>query len=690
MTAILPANWVRLYSRETAGDEDLFELAPEQQVSDQQLATWERPSIIGSSQANPEEIISGWSQDDWSGGFGIEDADEGVDTARFRFGLIDGRSPHQMCLTPMTYTPAPPSWASGASLPLGKVGTQFYVAWGEHAAGHDYENDVFHTTDNDLNMTPLTEGTRFAGYLFVPCGASGAVALEELTANTGTLTITTIPNTTLTPILFGTWDNKLYALTTDHKLYSLTVLDALDDPTDPANWVIVDDIAADPLVLDTSQEPHKLLNYKNRAGEIVLWLVCSDGAFLFDPDTPAWMQASLETSVHPEFGADAVVWRAGEDLWIAAGGADFLRYTSADVTVPLSGPSKDSGIPPAYSGSVVSMVGERSTLYFLVKGRPLPYTPEWVEDDPGSPGFAQSSMPIWLGGYTGTAYFCLSEDPDTTAEPTWLSLSMVREPSGYRLWWGSTNGTVYNQIIPYDFSNPRARIAQGQHEFREDGWYESIRYDANMVGWDKLASHAFMMMDYASDESYVDIFYRTDADLYALSGTNTLNEPSYHPWMRVTARGRTLLWFDNAEIDPKSGEPWREGLNNQWVQFRYEWHRGPNTRVTPIQSGWSLHHVRLPQDASSLTLSLNVPDAEIVNFTTPSASARRLKAMQRLGAFVHLQLDNETFKRGKLAGVTETRWAGGNQRGGKIDLIFVEIGASQNAHQSLGTPLEAA
>lgn len=690
MTAILPANWIRLYDRDTVGDEDLYELVPDQQITNQQLATWERPAVIGAAAANPEEIISGWSQDDWSGGFGIEDADEGVDTARFRFGLIDGRSPHQLVLSPKTYTPAPPSWASGASLPLGKVGTQFYVAWGSHAAGHEVSSDSFYATDNNLGKAPLSEGTRFAGYLFVPCGASGALALKETTPATGTLAITDLPNTLFTAKLFGTWDNKLHCLTTDHKLYVLTVLDALADPTAPANWALVDDITADALILDTSQDPHKLVNYKNRAGDIVLWVVCSDGAFMFDAATPAWIQASLETSIHPEFGTDAVVWHAGEDLWIAAGGADFLRYTAADVTVPLSGPSKDSGIPPAYSGSVVSMVAERSTLYFLVKGRPLPYTPEWVEDDPSTPAFGQSSMPIWLGGYSGTAYFCLSQDADTTAEPTWLSLSTVREPSGYRLWWGSTNGKVYNQIIPYDFSNPRARIAQGQHEFRADGWYETIRYDANMVGWDKIASHAFMMMDYASAESYVDVYYRTDADLFALSGASSLNEPAYHPWMRVSARGRTLLWFDNSEVDPKSGEPWREGLVNQWAQFRYEWHRGPNTRVSPIQSGWSLHHVRLPQDASSVTLSINVPPAEIVNFTTPSRMAQRLRAMQRNPGFVRLQLDNETFKRGKLAGVSEQRFAGGNQYWGKIDIIFVEIGASSNAHQSLGVPLEAA
>jgi hypothetical protein len=687
MTAEIGTNQVRIFTRSTVPGEDLYEVDTTSMQIIQQLATWERPAVIGSGVANPEEIISSYSQDDWSGGFGIEDADEGVDTARFRFGLIDGRSPHQRAPPPKTYMPDPPSWASGASMPLGDVQSQYYHAWGSHAAGYDEEAEAFYTTDNNLGKTPLTKGTKFCGYLYVPCGAAGAFALKESNAATGTLAITQIANTVITPLLFGKWNNQLYALNTDHTLWKHSTVDALDDPSDAANWERVEGVGGRVMTLDTSYTPRRLVVFKNRAGEMVLWCQTNGPSFIYDYESAEWIEAAIEESPHPEAGRGTVVWR-GEELMIPTGGMDILRYTAADVSVPLSGPSRDHGVPPRYAGQIVDMHGERSTLYYLVKGLPQLFTPEWVEDDPGNPSFGASSVPVWLGGYTGTAYFALSEDTDATGEPTWLHVSSIPDPEGYfRVWWGETGGRVYNIRTPLSFFNPRAEIQLGRLEFADTAWHESIRYDANMVGWDKLASHAYANMEYASEDSYVDISYRTDADLYELSGTNSLNEPSYHPWMRVKARGRTLLWFDNEEIEPLSGEPWREGLNFQWVQFRFDWVTGPNPKTPPIMTAYSMHHVRIPQDASSATINIKVPETEIIGATTPSATARRLKAMQRYPGFVHLQTGNDEFLRCKFAGVTEKRWLGGGQRGGTVTVILAEIGASSNAHQSLGQSL---
>jgi hypothetical protein len=682
---ILP-NQVRIYNR-LSGNDDLYEVDTQSMQLIQQLATWERPSVIGSGAANPEEIISSWSQDDWSGGYGIEDADEGVDTARFRFGLVDGRGPHQLAPPPMTYMPTPPTWASGASMPLGDVESQYYHAWGSHAAGYDEDADAFYTTDNNLGKTPLQVGTRFCGYLYVPCGASGALALKETTPATGTLAITNIPNTTIAPVLFGLWANILWAIDTSNILWKHSVVDALDDPTDAANWERVESLTGVPLTLDTSVTPRELLVFKNRAGEPAMWLITDTLQYLFDDANNEWVPAAIEESFHPESGRGAVVWR-GEDIMIPTGGTDVLRYTNADVSVPLTGPSRDNGLPPSHAGQIVSMRGERSSLYYLVKGLPQLFTPEWVEDDPATPSFAASSVPVWMGAYSGTAWFALSEDEDATGEPTWLHVSRIADPDGYfRVWWGETGGRVYNIRTPLNFYNPRAEIQLGRMEFAPTAWHESIRYDANMVGWDKLCSHFFANMEYASEDSHIDISYRTDQDLYDLSGQNSVNEPSYHPWMRVQARGRTLLWFDNDEIDPKSGEPWREGLNCQWVQFRFDWVRGPNPKVAPVMTAHSLHHVRIPQDASSATINIKVPETEIMGATTPSATAERLKAMQRYPGFIRIQLANDAFLRCKLAGVTENRYLGGEQRGGTVKVILAEIGASSNNHQSEGVSL---
>lgn len=82
-------------------------------------------------------------------------------------------------------------------------------------------------------------------------------------------------------------------------------------------------------------------------------------------------------------------------------------------------------------------------------------------------------------------------------------------------------------------------------------------------------------------------------------------------------------------------------------------------------------------------MQLKVPAAEYVDVSRPADTVTRLMALQRYTGFVHIQIDNETVFRGKLAGVTEERWMGGEQVDGIVTLIFVEVGAVTNAHQTV-------
>lgn len=676
---LIEENMVRLWTRETVPGEDLYHLDLSARSKRQQLATWERPAVTGPTSANPEEIISGWAQDDWSGGFGIEDADEGTDTARFRFGVIDARSPHQVCLPPKLYSYAKPAGVSGPAIPIGDVGTQFYMAWGNKAVGFNESTQGWHSTVNNLVQTPLQEAVKFGLGTWLACGDSGSVAVEELTPNDGTLNILQVSPDQSTATTYGTWDNKLYGITSDNRIGFLSMYQATIDPA--TGWQGVTDRLGQWLYLNYGETVNKLINYWNKAGEPVLWAITESGAYMFDADEPAWHQASLEWGAHPEFGADAEVWRGGEDLFVAAGGLDVLRYTGADVQVPLSGPSKDQGVPSAYQGKIVALAAERSSLYCLVQVRAAAQTQQWTEDAPQSSYVGSSPIAFWIGAWTGTSWMCLAEVRGTSATPTKLVVSKVT--AGYRLWWGDSDGVSYSLKIPLDFYNPRAKVELGEIEFESEGWWESIRYDANMVGWDKISSHCFAMMEYATADHYMEIEYRTDADLFQLSDDSPIIEPSYHPWKTVNKRGRTLLWFDDEEIDPISGEPWREGLTFQWIQFRFRMFRGSDTTKSPILGAFSMHHVRIPQDAASLTMQLKVPAAEYVDVSRPADTVTRLMALQRYTGFVHIQIDNETVFRGKLAGVTEERWMGGEQVDGIVTLIFVEVGAVTNAHQTV-------
>lgn len=683
-----PALSVLIYERDTPSDRMVYPVVTAERYKRTSLATWERRVVSGAPDADAEEIISSWTQKDYSGGIGIEDANEGTDISRTRMAIMDLRSPGQVVLPPYTWAPAPPSGASGSALPLGDVVTdevtddpRMYVAWGSHAWGWDEDTLAWTSTDNNLGKTPLDSGVRFGGYLFVPCGSAGALALRHQNSAAGNLGtgLKAIANTQIAPHAFGTWDSRLWAISTTNRLYELTPAQCESDPT--TGWSKVASELEGDLILDRSHTPRHLFTFYNRDGKEVLWCVTDKGAFMFDFDGPRWIQTTIKPAPHPQFGLGAVPWR-DEDLFIAAGGMGIARRTSADVNVPLAGPGPN--LPAEYTGQIVDLEGEPSGLYALVKGLPVNTAPTLGEI--AAPGnetayLATSTMPMWLACWTGTAWCGLWENPDTTAEPTKLHLSTASD--SYRLWWGDSDGQAYSQTIPLTPYNPRAKVRLGQEAFAESGWWETIRYDAQMIGWDKIASHAFATMDYASDTAYVDVAYRTDTDYP--DPDNPVDEPEYTLWKRVDRAGRTLLWFDDEELNPRTGLPWREGLAFQWIQFRFTADRrqAPTSAVSPVWQSFSLHHIRVPQDAASFVIKIPFfegPGSRGFGHRSGREMAATLRSMQRLRKMVTFQPTNEESFRGRIVGIAEEGYAGGANFSSVMVINFVEIGASANAN----------
>jgi hypothetical protein len=288
---------------------------------------------------------------------------------------------------------------------------------------------------------------------------------------------------------------------------------------------------------------------------------------------------------------------------------------------------------------------------------------------------------MWLAAWTGTAWCCLSQEKDTTGEPTKLYLSTAK--NSYRLWWGGTDGQARSQLIPLAFYNPRAKIQFDRDPFELTGFIETVRYDANMTGWDKIASHAFAMTDYASDEQYVDISYRTDADF--TPGGGPTDDPEYHLWKRVDSSGRTLLWFDDTVVNPQTNEPWREGLPFQWIQFKFESYTNDES-LCPIWFGFSMHHIRVPQDAASYVIKIPLyegPGGRGHGQRSGKEMATTLREMQRLRKMIHFQPNSHESFRGRIVAISEEAWAGGENFSSVMVVNFVEIGASSNLNQAV-------
>jgi hypothetical protein len=959
----LPANHFRLWTRDIPENRQLYPGKLGERVPRTQTATWDRRVVTGPVSADAESLISSWTQDDYSGGFGIKDGNESVDTSRIAFGVIDPRRPKSMCLPPLTSEPSLPTGMTGSAWPLGDIGENFYVGWAGGIFGWDNDAQDWHVTENEwpADFVPVNEPVAFAGAVFVPGGAEGTVILTEQTAATGDLNVTAL--TGVTAVVFGLHDDKLWAIDTDNHLWMLTALGAFAGASTLGNWGTVNatagytgtelqDTFGNSIKLNAGVTPTTLLNWFNNAQEPTLWCVTrGQGAFMLNPDEPRWIQATIKPGTHPNWGIDAEVFRDGEDMFICGGGLDLTRLT-VNAEVPLSGPGKDQGVPPQYQGTIVDLLSERSTLYALVQagtsvaaGSPtstwvlqdtignlgsatgqfntpqqvavdssgnfyvadyandrvqkftsagvfvshfissiddptgicidssdnvyisykhgtdlyrvrkynssgtLQWTSGIATDDPlhhlttdsttlfavdsvdskvyqlpcttgtgttnfGSPGSGdgQFNTPIgiatdgthlyvadtgnnrvqkfttagvyvtkwgtlgtgtsnlnapegvamdasgdvwvcdygnsrlqrfsntgtyqttitqstpkgiaatsgdilyvssgqnnvaiwdeetvttpaiasktWLGAWTGTAWCALWESEESIV-PTWMKLSLKGD---YALWWGDDDGVVYRQLLPDPFFNPSARVELGVYPFAATGWMETTRYDANMGGWDKIASHFFAMMQYASASEYVDIYYRTDADQW----TSGEQDPDWRAWKRVDHIGRTLCRFDDTEVDPITGDTWREGEPFQWIQFRYEFFRGSDTYKSPIWMWHSLHHMAVPQDASSLVLKVPLPQKSGNSKNrSPDEMVETLMDLQTTRKMVHLQTRNpnpdhpewQVFYRGRVTQVKSEFFLGKDNNLAEVVVInFIEIGESSNLYTTLAVDIPA-
>jgi tripartite motif-containing protein 71 len=328
---------------------------PISSVDRSQLGIYDRKFIVGDAQFDSDSYQSAVIYSDLSGGIGIEDSDEGADTTRFWFGVMDTRSPRMIGLPPLVSTPTPPQ--AGACRPLGVIGTQFYACFDDDAYGWNDTTGAWHATVNDLDFAPVNKPVAFDGRVWIPQGANGIRSVTETTAASGALTEA---NITATPeaAALCIWNNKLYALATDGDLWVL--------PQGTTTWATVAPSSGTQLRLNTSETPKNLASYFNRAGEPTLWAITDRAAYQFYETAVEWRPSNIAFPPHPDFGRSVAVWRTGEDLWIAAG-LDIVRQTTGNAIVPLaSGVSRDQGVPQEYRGTTLDICPEISSLYALV------------------------------------------------------------------------------------------------------------------------------------------------------------------------------------------------------------------------------------------------------------------------------------------------------------------------------------
>lgn len=670
-------------------------LPVEAEVRLSQLAVFERKVTIGDASKDSDDYISSWIQGDWSGGLGVLDLSEGTDTSRYHWGCAETRFTNQTALPPMV-TASRPSAAVGTCYPLGDVydvdGTfedrgshpvqTFYCAFGPNpnqsnrydVYGYNEGSGVWHaratlptsgSLGGRLAGRPMEKGTPFRGYdaldtlLYVPMGGNGYATLKETTAGAATVQNSDTSNNKIPkPITMCVHDDKLWAMDNAGVLWKTA---------DAVTWEQITDMSgAERLVFDRSRTPRKLINYINRAGEPVLCLVTDQDLWMLEEEasgvTPGgrWQVTAVQYPPHPDFGRAAAVWRPGEDLHIAAG-MDTIRFTSANVIVPLSGPSRDDGVPRQYRGAIVDMTPELSCLYALVKGdSTAAKTQTFVEDG----GISQDDQPYvpsnqtynCVLAWTGTGWHAVWAPDYSVGDPTYLCVSKV--PNGYRLWWGSTDGLAYTMRLRQTFHNPRAGIdpdanpPTGIDQYAETGFIETGRFDAVMRGFDKIASHFTIYLDYASPTETVTVDYQTEAAGWTTLGT-------------FNTRGMTQVSFD------PDGDGFAEGAPFNWIQFRMTLNRGSNTTLSPVIDAVVLHYVKIPQNTTSFVFTVPLPKRQWMGRSAKEINDH-LTSLLESRKFIKLVHQDRSY-RGKVAGISGADATGDDYSGGRT-VNFIALG----------------
>lgn len=704
------AEWKTIWLARPEAEASEGWLPVEAEVRTSQLAVFERKVTIGDASRDSDDYISSWIQGDFSGGGQIFDANEGADTSRYWWGVIESRFVNQIALPPQV-TVTRPSGVAGSAWPLGNayrsdtnaVGS-FVGTWGP-VTGGAYEVRAWSETAgewgeaaaNALGGAPVGKGVAFRGYdaanptrLFVPLGDNGYATISQNAD--GTLAVTRVAgvaralngagNEVAThgspkALCLTTYSTGLWALDTEGKLWSTgdgVTWDPVFATTAPENGVTAD--KSKYVSFDLSRSPKHLVTYMNRNGDPSLFLVTDRDVWVYNDSVRLWQPTAIQFPPHPDFGLGAAVWRPGEDLHVSAG-MDTVRLTGAAVVVPNAGPSRDEGVPVEYRGKIVDLQPELSCLYALVQGATVPAPPspafpntwtffggmqdfdpfhQWFPLPPADAGTLTKSV---LMAWGGTGWHAVWEDPVGIGTPTWVNISRGSGEGEYALWFGNSAGEMRKLALRRTFHNPRASLEATIDRYASDGYLITSRFDAAMRGFDKIASHLILFMDYADAEHLVLAEFASDRN------------PEWRPVNRVK------WWADQVGYNAIPFDPnlddFSEGERFNWIRFRFRFRRGSDPTKTPLLDSAILHYVKIPQNTVSFVFTVPLPRRTWMGRTGHEISAH-LTSLLDTPEFVKLVHQGQEY-RGKVAAVSGVDATGEDFSGGRtVNFIAIPDG----------------
>jgi hypothetical protein len=645
-----------------------------------ELGVLDPPLVIGESTRASQRVIDSIVYSDLSAGIGIDWQNVQSDTNRIWTGDVDITRPGMFSNGPKVHLHPNPASASGAAYPLGKIGETAYTCWGSHAWGFNEVTGDWYATDNNLGHVPVGKPVAYGNYVYVPMGANGYARLSESAA--GALTVgnlggagtgkpayngTTPTTTSPLPVWFTIYDQKLHAFTTGGAIAWTMTGDDGD-----WHWYANDSLAVI-LAMQDGSTPKRTITFRNPGGADAVYVTTSTGLYLLD-DTDLFIRNTPASNLppHPHASGAIAIWRAMEDAWLAVG-LDEIHFTADGTFIPLTGPSRDHGLPAKYSGHLVDLTSELSNLYELVAGNPsFGDDAAWVDDSsmgaddtPYAPSAAGApSLHKWTG--IGRASIWFGDEAD--GDPTWGLVSPVTSAGGdpvdgYRYWWGTASGQIRSLRLSADPVNPKERVQSGRGDFSASSRLVGSRTDMGMSGFWKLASHVVIRVWKASPTETVTIEYQFDDDELT---------DAWHPLGTVSEPGAWAFAFKDDPDNPRSaGKAFHDG--------RLAWQHqsdpdDPTKSPVWLYTAWNF--LKVPLDTQALTLNVALPKLEYNNRTAQ-------ETIEYLQSFINYQpngappefaflVHQERTYRGWVTGLT-LQAGSGKDYSGIAQVTFVAI-----------------
>lgn len=549
-----------------------------------ELATLLGKVTLGDFTRDSDDIMSSKIWASWAGGMQVLNHREGADEGRYWAGFANTVYPNQMGpLRKIRYYAA-------MEYPLGDIGGSFYAAnTDRQIKAWNEGSKTFGSTVATLTSVPVHRGVAFKGKLYIPQSV-GYQSFDGTTLDA--------QNTTVKAIGFALWDTKLFAITSDNKLYSTS---------DGSTWTLE-------FTLDSSSTMRRIVLWMDANSEPALYVATTRGIYGWDDLAAKLVPTRMMVPPHPDNGYGFCMWRSGEDLFYSAG-MDIARFTGAAISPQMSGLSRDEGLPAEWRGVIKDLIPGYNAMYALVEG-----TINTVFQFNGFGWHPVYSRPI-----DDTPVI-----PAVPAQARWLVLSDVNSTT--RLWWGG-NETGYTVELDRHALNLREQINSGSDDFEtymdiDLGWF-----DAGMRMFDKIASHAEINF---SNLTVSDILLK-----YLKDNETTWTTLIETPPSPVGENVRRVYPFGVAAtsdgLDFSYGTPFRR------IRLRVTGTRTyDDSRSIIAIDSIVLKFIKRPQQVTSFTFTIPIPNQ---GFLGRSAQELRdeLRAYSTSPQMVRLRLGDSTY-----------------------------------------------